>query len=274
MMDKVVRHSVEHSETRFPNGMDAFVALPKRAGPHPVVLLLHERYGLVQHTRDLAVRFASAGSVCLAPNLYWREPRQEALARGEIQLALPDRQVCGDLSSALDVLAGNPAADLGRLTAMGVCATGRFPLVLAAERPDLAGCIVLYGAAQAREWATSDLQPEPLDALIAQSSAPVLGVFGELDHLISLEDVRRFRASLEQACRSYHIEIFSDAPHGWLNDTMPGRYRPPQAQAAWDLLTGFLARVHSGAYSGDRVRSTFASDTSAHYDFSRNVRLE
>ena len=268
MLAEVDQQRVQTSAVRCPNSMDAFLARPEGAGPHPTVVLLHERYGLVQHTSDLAVRFAAEGHLAIAPNLYWREPNQEEIARGDARGDAPDQQVCDDVAAAIEQLRTVPAADPARLAIMGVCATGRHPLVFAAERPDVSACVVFYGAAYRHEWEPTDT----LSAFIAKSRAPVLGVFGELDNLQSRDDVLRLRAALEAARRSYHIKLFPDAPHGFLNDTMPGRYRRPQAEAAWKLLIDFLARVHSGGYAADRVQWTFESDTSTEYDFSKHVR--
>jgi dienelactone hydrolase len=60
-----------------------------------------------------------------------------------------------------------------------------------------------------------------VEDLLARVNCPVLGIFGEADHIISVEDVTRFRNALEKAKKDYHIRIYRDAPHGWLNDTMP-----------------------------------------------------
>ena len=113
-----------------------------------------------------------------------------------------------------------------------------------------------------------------MEEIVARSKAPVLGVFGEGDHGISIDHVLRFRAALEAARRSYHIRIVPGAPHGFLNDTMPGCYRRQQAEAAWGLLMDFLMRVRTGGFPADRVQWTFESDTATDYDFSKNVRYE
>lgn len=270
MLAEIDQRHVRTSSVRCANGADVFVAWPDRPGPHSTIVLLHERYGLVQHTRDLAVRFAVEGHAAIAPNLYWREPNQDEIARGDARADVSDAQVCGDTSAAIDQLKTVPGADVGRLAVMGVCATGRHPLVVAAERPDVVACVVFHGAAYRREWVPVDT----LSDAISKSRAPVLGVFGELDNLIAVEDVQRFRNALEAARRSYHIKLFPDAPHGWLNDTMPGRYRRPQAEAAWRLLMDFLARAHTGGYPADRVQWTFEGDSAPDYDFSKMVRWE
>ena len=112
-----------------------------------------------------------------------------------------------------------------------------------AGRADVRACLVFYGAAMPRDFEVTEDQPESLDTLISRIQCPVLGVFGEADFLISLDDVRAFREALERHRKSYHIKIFAGMPHGWLNDTMPGRYRPKEAEEAWRLGIDFLERL-------------------------------
>ena len=120
-------------------------------------------------------------------------------------------------------------------------------MLLAAKRNDIAGAVVLYGAIGGREWQGNDLRPTPIEDLVAQVNCPVLGIFGEADHIISVDDVARFRNCFEKSKKSCHIRIYRDAPHGWLNDTMPGRYRKEAANDAWKLMMGFLKKCFAGA---------------------------
>jgi carboxymethylenebutenolidase len=270
MLAEIDTRGVQTSSVQLANGGDAFLATPTTPGTHPCMILMHERYGLVQHTKDLAVRFATEGHVALAPNLYFRAPNQEEVMRGEATVQVSDEQVTADVGACIDHLRGVAGADVGRLALMGVCATGRHPIVVAAARPEVAACVVFYGAAYRREW----LPEDTLSPYIQRSRAPILGVFAELDNLIALEDVARLRSAIEAARRSYQIRVFPDAPHGYLNDTMPGRYRRPQAETAWQVLIGFLDRVYSGGYPDDRAQWAFECDSSTSYDFSKHVRME
>jgi carboxymethylenebutenolidase len=102
----------------------------------------------------------------------------------------------------------------------------------------------------------------------------VLGMFGETDHLISIEDIRRLRDCLERHGKSYDIHVYRDAPHGWLNDTMPGRYRRAQAEAAWAHQLAFLEQVLAPGYDRSTRMQHYTVDIAADYDFSRNVRHE
>jgi carboxymethylenebutenolidase len=255
------------------NGMPAFVAYPAGGGRVPVVILMHERYGLVQHTRDQAVRCARDGYAVLAPNFFFRHPDQAALNAGNSRYDLTDPESVELIKAALATLANHPAADIDKVAVAGYCQTGRHPLIFAAEVP-ISAAVVWYGAASKREWQVSKLQPRPLDAAIAAIRCPVFAAFGESDHIISIEDVLRFRNVLESNRRSYEIHIYKGAPHGWLNDTMPGRYRKPQADAAWAAQQHFLSEVFAGSFAPERVSWRFESESGADYDFTKNVRLE
>ena len=255
-------------------GLPAFIAQPAIVNhPLPAIVLIHERYGLVQHTLDLAVRFAHDGFVCIAPDCFFRHPNQEGLHAGEERYDITDDEAAELLGSSIKALEGMTEVNSSCIAVKGVCLTGRHPLIFAA-RQKIAAALVWYGAAQDREWDTNELYPEALDDVIAKVDCPVLGMFGEADHMISIDDVRRFRDCLERKGKSHAIHIFPGAPHGWLNDTMPGRYRREQAEAAWQVQLAFLSEVLSPAYNRNKIYSRYDCAISQDYDFSKNVRQE
>ncbi len=254
-------------------GMPVFFAAPDHVASSPCVIVIHERYGFVRHTRDLAQRFASDGFVAAAPDLYFAHPDQEALHRGDANCDVADPDALAALEAVIDMLTTVPQADTGRLAVMGVCQTARLPLVVAASRP-IRAALLWYGAAQPREWAVNSKYPRPLDDIIAAVDCPVLGMFGETDHLISVDDVRQFRDCLERHRKSFSIHLYRDAPHGWLNDTMPGRYRRAQAEAAWADQLAFLTAVLAPDYDRTIRVQRYAADIAPDYDFGRNVRHE
>jgi carboxymethylenebutenolidase len=260
---------------RFGRRGEGVLFLPDSDAPRPVVIVLHERYGLVEHTLDLAARLARDGYLALAPDLFARWPGDRAaLGRGEVRVTLPDAQVAAEIGESIQYLRDRPGVQSNAVVLMGVCQSGRYPIVVSSERADLAACVVFYGAAQPSDWQVTDSQPRSMAEMLAALAAPTLFVFGEGDHVISLGDVLRVRGALEVARRSYRMRVFPDVPHGWLNDTMPGRYRPAAAQAAWSMLLAFLEEVLDGRWPGsDRIRWEFESNISPTYDFSKNRRL-
>lgn len=265
--------AVKNKELTLKGGLPAYLAIPDVKGKVPAIVLMHERYGLVQHTKDLADRFARDGYVCIAPDCFYKHPDQAALHAGNSRYDLTDPESVEYLSTAIDALKDISEADPSKVAVKGVCQTGRHPLILAAVRP-ITAALVWYGAASKREWEVNKFQPEPLDDVIGKVNCPVLGIFGEADHIISVDDVRRFRDSLEKHGKSYTINIYRDAPHGWLNDTMPGRYRREQAEAGLAAQRAFLQEVFSPDYDRSRTIQRYAADIGPNYDFSKNVRLE
>ena len=83
----------------------------------------------------------------------------------------------------------------------------------------------------------------------------------------------RLRNALEAHRKTYEFYLYRDMPHGWLNDTMPGRYRQRESEAAWAQILDFLQRVYAGNFAPDRVTWRFESDIAENYDFTKNVRL-
>lgn len=271
---KAQSSGVPSSTVKLPSGMTAFRALPKSKGRRPAMILLHERYGVVQHTKDLIVKFAKAGYVALAPDLFWRfTGDRKALERGDARADIRDSEALADIGASIDYLKKLDVVDPKRVAVMGVCQTGRQAILPATHGDAVAACVVFYGAAGGKEWTTDEYRPVLIESLMEKLSCPLLGVFGEADHIISIDDVLRFRAGLERNNKSYHIRIYPGAPHGWLNDTMPGRYRKEAAVDAWNLLIAFLKRTMSGG-SNDRISWVFEGDFSRSYDFKKNVRME
>lgn len=266
-------HGIETQQIVCPGGMPTFLARPAGTSRYPVVVLIHERYGLVAHTLDLAKRCARDGFLVIAGNFFYKHPDQKALNAGDSRYPITDAEAVLHIKDALTAAEKHPAADMSKVAVAGYCQTGRHPLVFAAENK-ISAAVVWYGAASKREWPVSDTNSRPMEDIIAAVDCPVFGAFGAADHIISIDDVRRFRDTLEKHKKSYDIHVYADAPHGWLNDTMPGRYRAPQADAGWADQQLFLKRVFSGEYKPERVSWRFDSDIGSDYDFAKNKRLE
>ena len=115
------------------NGMPAFVACPDSKGPLPVVILMHERYGLVQHTRDQAMRCARDGFFVIAPNFFFRHPDQVSLNKGDGRYDMTDPESIELMDAAMASARTDKRADMNRVAIAGYCQTGRHPLVYAAQ---------------------------------------------------------------------------------------------------------------------------------------------
>jgi carboxymethylenebutenolidase len=268
-----LNHPISESRPTAPGGTPALLCVPDGPGPFPCVILLHERYGLVPHTEDIARIMAGHGYVVCAPDLFHTHPDQAALHAGTVTMRPSDTDVLALLEDAFELFGGEPKADTARFGLIGVCQTGRYPFVWAKHHP-IQACIALYGAAQDRDWEINERQPWGMGGLIDALDTNVLGIFGEKDHVISFDDVIRLRNALEAVNQPYQITIYGDAPHGWLNDTMPGRYRPEIAKQTWAEIMTFLEETLVTGRDRSSIVWKFDARKSADYDFGKNVRLE
>jgi carboxymethylenebutenolidase len=257
------------------NGLEGELFIPENSLGKPAVIILHERYGLVQHTLDLAQKLANDGYVAFAPNLFsqW-DGDKAALTAGTARVIMPDPEITRVLGLAIDLVRNDARTKSEKIFLMGVCQSGRYPIVAASQRSDISACVVFYGATQGRDWEAGPLQPLSMPDMIAKITVPSLFVFGEADHTISLDHVRQMRDALETHRKSYRMHVLADAPHGFLNDTMPGRYRPCDTEVAWKMLLAFIEEVGAGSWPAKEVRWEFACTSGADYDFGKNVRLE
>ena len=156
----------------------------------------------------------------------------------------------------------------------GVCQTGRQPILVAAKRDYAHG---RGGALRRGLRRRLEIPPDATGVdrkLLQEMQCPLTAVFGELDNLIHRDNIVRMTSVLAAAKKSFGIRVYPDAPHGFLNDTMPGRYRQPQSDAAWNQITSFLKSVFAGEWKKDRAIWRFEADSSLDYDFTEMKRWE
>lgn len=253
---------------------DAFVSIAPGDALKPIIVLCHERYGLVKHTCDLTQQFASAGYLGIAPDLYsdW-DGDKDALARGDVSADAPDTTIQRHITASIDYAKEN-GGDPERVAVVGICASGAYPILANSVNPDITANVIMYGGCQEREWtAPQDMRPVPYEDMIEACTAPFLGVWAEADWVCSVPDVLRLRDSLEKHRKSYSFRIWRDMPHGWLNDTMPGRYRHRESNEAFLSILTWLDGVWDGAYPPDKVLWEFRSDMRPDYDPGLFTRL-
>src|SRR5437773_10073349 len=104
------------TELRLAGNEQAFLYLPDGDARVPGIVLLHERYGLVQHTLDLGAKFARAGIAAITPDYFAHATVDlEAVKRGEISADESDEDAAATANLALDVLKAHPRVDAARL---------------------------------------------------------------------------------------------------------------------------------------------------------------
>lgn len=225
--------------------MPAYRAAPAGKTGLPVVLVLSEIFGVHEHIADVARRFARAGYLAIAPELFVRQGDAQgygeiAKLMAEVIAKVPDAQVMADLDACL-VWAGAHGGDLNKVGVTGFCWGGRQTWLYAAHQKRIKAGVAWYG----RLVGTANpLQPRnPVD-VVGQLNGPVLGLYGEADTGIPLDTVETMKRGLTQgstAAQGSHFVVYPQAPHAFHADYRPS-YRPSAAQDGWARALAWFAQ--------------------------------
>ena len=213
----------------------AYRAAPAGRTGLPVVLVVHEIFGVHEYIADTARRLAYAGYLAIAPELYARQGDpgsygEMAKLMSEVVSKVPDAQVLGDLDGALKWAAAN-GGDVSKAGITGFCWGGRITWLYAAHAP-IKAAVAWYGRLVGTD---SPLTPrQPID-LVGELKAPVLGLYGGADPSIPLDTIDKMKAALANgtpAARASQFVVYPDTPHAFHADYRPS-YRAGPAQDGW-----------------------------------------
>jgi carboxymethylenebutenolidase len=206
--------------------MFGYVARPSQPGEYPGVVVIHEIFGLNDHTRDVARRLAKVGYIAIAPDLASRAGGTdkapnviEALVNG------PASDNIADLNAAVDHVTQLPECD-GNIGAVGFCFGGGMTLAMAGAMTSLSAAVSYYG-----------VTPDPPTAL-RSTSAAVLAHYGASD-----DRVNAGIGALETALagKTFTKHVWPGVGHQFNNDTS-GAYNEAVAVAAWNETLEWFAK--------------------------------
>ncbi len=215
------------------------------SGTHPGVVMIHDVWGLADHTRDLANRLAEEGFAVLAVDLYRRVDDLQIDDPGAWMRGLSDVEIAADLQAAIDLLGGH-AAGTGKVGITGFCMGGMYTLLAASDCRGLSGAVPYYGLLSYEHGLLADPARDtarrPHDVLTAapRVGCPILGFFGADDEFVPVEDVRALEATLAGTAHETEVVLYEGAGHAFMNDTRPEAYRPEIAAKAWGRMVDFL----------------------------------
>jgi carboxymethylenebutenolidase len=256
-------------ETTLDSGMRIWHAQPDTDERRPAVLLLHERYGPVEHSFNVINRFAEYGFVAVMQDLFHRyDGDRGPIERAEDRIDCTDAENIADIDETLAYLRSLPYVGAARIGVAGFCLSGRTPLVWAAARPDDTAAISLtHGGIYPRDYHGDKPGQQPVGELIPSMQCPVLGTFGEADRAVPLENVSRFRRELERHGKDYRIRVYADTPHAWMNSTDPKRYREAASEHTWAMLAEFYRGAFAGDWQTGARTWRFEPEEAVAYDF-------
>jgi carboxymethylenebutenolidase len=212
----------------------AWVVYPERSSKAPVVLVVHEIFGLSSWIRSVADQLAADGFIAIAPDLL----TMKNLPDGPDSVVAPlARAVIGTLDPAsvqrqLDAVAqygmSLPAAEK-RYGIVGFCWGGGISFAHAVHSPSLGASVVYYG--------TSPKTPD-----LASVRAPVLGLYGGSDDRVNAT-IAPTDSAFRALGRTYVYTIYPGAGHGFLRQQrgMDGA-NLAAARAAWPATISWFKK--------------------------------
>ena len=252
-VDKVLAQAIKTDTTGIQAGdfevkigdymMPVYEARPASGGPAPIVVCISEIWGVHEWVRDVTRRFAKAGYYAVAPELFKREggvaqiPNIQDILK--IVLAVPRKQVLGDIAATVDWAKKRPGARADRAGVTGWCWGGSTVFQVAATNPDMKAAVVWYGP-PARPYPD---QPAPVTGFdVAKDiKIPLLGLFGEEDKSPAPDDARKMFELVKQHNPKVEIVIYPGASHGFYADYRPS-FNAAAAADAWKRCTDWFAK--------------------------------
>jgi carboxymethylenebutenolidase len=221
--------------------MPAYRSAPKGQTNLPVVLVISEIFGVHEYIADVTRRFAKAGYLAIAPELFVRQGDPSAygeLAKlmSEVIAKVPDAQVMADLDATLKWASQN-GGNTDRAAITGFCWGGRITWLYAEHNPKLKAGVAWYGRMEGQTNANNPKHPIDLAVTL---KAPVLGLYGGQDIGIPVTSVNHMKEALAQAAvkgnkaaQASEFVLYPDAPHAFHADYRPS-YRAAPATDGWN----------------------------------------
>jgi carboxymethylenebutenolidase len=251
--------AVEGEDVSYPGAggdrLNGYLARPTAPGPHAGLIVIHEAFGLNEHIRDVARRFANVGYTALAPDLYSREGRPPAAddfaAIMALMQSVHDGRTVADLEGAAALLGSQQGAS-GRIGCIGFCSGGRQTLLFACSSPVLSAAVDCWGGSITRanpNQETTRERPVPVVDMLDRLACPLMLAVGAEDQNPSPEHADLVRERLADSQLDVRIDVYEDAGHAFFADYRP-QYKEAAAHRLWERVVEFLATHLRGNTSG------------------------
>jgi carboxymethylenebutenolidase len=222
--------SGRNATTGVDDSVRAFVVYPMRSDKAPVVIVLHEIFGLTPWVRAVADQLAADGFIAVAPDLITMSNVPGSVADGPdrnqataVVLALSAADVNRQVDAAVKYATSLPSA-LPTFGIVGFCWGGGMAFSHAVHSSSLGAAVAYYG-------------PAPSPNVVGQIKAPLLGMFAGDDARVN-NTVPPFDSSARRAGRSFVAHTFESAQHGFLRQSSDANAEA--SRHAWPLTIRFL----------------------------------
>jgi carboxymethylenebutenolidase len=226
--------------------MPVYFARPANVQNPPVILVCMEVFGLHEWVKDITRRIGHLGAFGVAPNYYFRSETggvdltkftaDDLPKLFPIVNAKTDTELFADLDATV-AWAKAQGGDTSRLGIIGFCRGGRNVWHYSTHNSGLKAGVAFYGSLIDK----NDAAPKSSIDLAPDVKEPVLGLYGEEDTGIKVEQVQQMEAALKAAGKTAEFHEYPGAPHGFVADYRPS-YRKDAADDAWAKMTAWFKK--------------------------------
>ena len=206
----------------------SWVVYPERDDDAPVVIVIHEIFGLTDWIRSVADHLASQGFIAIAPDLISGKEGADGENVTGVVRAMENDEVVERLNAVMNYGLALPSAN-GSFATIGFCWGGSTSFMYATRQPELDAAVVYYGSS-------------PDTDALKNINAPVLGLYGEMDNRVNAT-IPDAAAEMKRLGKTYETHTFQNGGHGFLR-AQDGRdgANLAAAQKAWPLTVEFLRK--------------------------------
>lgn len=232
--------SIEREYGRMP----LYIVRPKDAARLPAIILVHEIFGLNNHIKDVARRFAREGLVALAPDLFAGhdkvpENRDDLAAMRNLWQSIADDTLIADMQAVFAKARSTDYVRSNSIGALGYCMGGAIAYMFACRTPLLSWCVDYYG--RIYYYDITEFKPRhPID-YSGGLNCPLLALFAGIDDLILPEQIRYLEDKLNDLGKSFAIKVYPGARHAFFNDQREF-YHYEAAADSWIMTIDFIRK--------------------------------
>jgi len=217
---------IAERQVNFPGAacnIDAFLAEPAEVPSAPAIVVVQEWWGLNDHIREVARRFAREGYVAIAPDLYSRQGHKVANdpnTAAQLMGGLKPEDGVADLKTTVEWLRNQQRTRTSKIGVIGFCMGGSYALLLPCESKEISAAAPFYGEI-------------PPASKIRDLGCPIFYAYGENDGWIQRADVDRLAKELKEFGKRGEVKVYSGCSHGFFNDTRADVYDAAAAKDSW-----------------------------------------
>lgn len=204
-----------------------YFAAPSSQTPHAGIIVAPEWWGRNEYTEQRARELAEHGYAALAIDMYGdKNVTTDAKQAYEwmMQTFADADTIVNRAKAGLDTLAAQPEVNADQLAAIGFCYGGKVVLDLARSGAPLKAVATFHAT----------LTPKA-PAVEGQIQGEILVLHGELDSMVTLDDVASFREEMHAAKVDHEVIIFEDAKHGFSNPLADERAKANGVDLGYNL---------------------------------------